>query len=782
MVAREERTEMHPPKTNPSLPPGSWRGSSHSLLSPALSCSSSPPRLGIDSQLLANSLKPCPATMEMNDRPISDRSKSNVRRGLEYLLTQEEPKRTASVDSQGMTIEDYVILADIPRLDLGSEGEGAEVLLAPRRRTQSPSPRRDQRHRTPRYVEESDSCSTRVESDERGRGRERGRDRREKEKEKYCDSEDGRLSRTQSTTDLQPQRSDNQTRKGLRSSKPRQRVLPESTQTQSDLKGWMSKLDEYGEWRRHWFVMRDAALSFYMDSEAEESDDLDGEIDLTTCMNVQDFDVEKNYGFQIHTKKAVFTLSASTSRIRRKWVNVLRRTIQPRHSSDITPRSDSERENSQPVSSRQPPSVLTCEDSDPQTTNSTSNLCQMDSLAPDLDDTSPNMSSDSQREAGEGWDREQAKRFEERNRWFEGGIPFREMGSRWDSLDLKKAGVPVPVTHTMDVDVNNKWVEFESLTFREMSALSLIGAQTNQTNQMIPNQTIQTTSATALQREALSLRQQVECLRKERVEMGMEVVSLCGPWAPCGQRLEAMEAAHRRALMELQESHAREVRELQRQRLLQEESQATAQVEALKEAHREELEREVEKARRMTEGGGHMDTTHRGQTPQADALHSELDVLSERYSQKCLELNRAEQRGGDRETELSWKDREMEQLRRENQELQARLTEEISRMRHFITGQRSGNVSPGNFERSPSELEMLLRAKEIEVGYLQKEIGCLRNEVQSLTKEKQSLCDRYKEVYVELIGMKGHSELEIRDLREHLRLTNAALHEGRRDT
>ena len=53
--------------------------------------------------------------------------------------------------------------------------------------------------------------------------------------------------------------------------------------------------------------------------------------------------------------------------------------------------------------------------------------------------------------------------------------------------------------------------------------------------------------------------------------------------------------------------------------------------------------------------------------PQADALHSELDVLSERYSQKCLELNRAEQRGGDRETELSWKDREMEQLRRENQ-------------------------------------------------------------------------------------------------------------------
>ncbi|CAB1344531.1 unnamed protein product [Coregonus sp. 'balchen'] len=742
---------MHPPKTNPSPPQGSWCGSSHSLLSSALSCSSSPPRLGIDSQLLANSLKPHAATVETNDRPISDRSKSPLKRGLEYLLTREEPKRTASVDSQGMTIEDYVILADIPRLDLGSEGEGGEVVLGQRRRTQSPSPRRDQRHRTP---------STRVGSDERGRGRERGRDRREKEREKYRDSEDGRLSRTQSTTALQPQNSNNQTAKGLRSSKPRERVLPENTQTQSDQKGWMSKLDEYGGWRRYWFVMRDAALSFYMDSEAEESDDLDGEIDLTSCVN---------------TKKAVFTLSASTSRIRRNWVNVLRQTIQPRHSPDITPRSDSERENghSRPVSSRQPPSMLTCEDSDPRTTNSTSNPRQMDSVAPDLNDTSPNMSSDSQREAGEGSDREQAKRLEERNRWFEGGIPFREMGNRWDSLELKKGSVPVPDTHTMDTDVNNKWVEFESLSFREMSALSLIGAQTNQTNQTIPNQTIpnQTTSATALQREALSLRQQVECLRKERVEMGMEVDSPCGPWAPCGQRLEAMEATHRRALMELQESHAREVGELQRQRdrLLQEESQSTAQVvEALKEAHKEELEREVEKARRMAGGGGHMDTTYRGQTPQADALHSELDVLSERYSQKCLELNRAEQSGGDRETELSRKDREMEQLRRENQELQARLTEEISCMRHFITGQRSGN--------------MLLRAKEIEAEYLQKEIGCLRNELQSLTKEKQSLCDRYKEVYVELIGMKGRSELDIRDLREHLRLANAALQEGGKDT
>lgn len=30
-----------------------------------------------------------------------------------------------------------------------------------------------------------------------------------------------------------------------------------------------------------------------------QSDDLDGEIDLTSCVNVSDCDVEKNYGLQI---------------------------------------------------------------------------------------------------------------------------------------------------------------------------------------------------------------------------------------------------------------------------------------------------------------------------------------------------------------------------------------------------------------------------------------------------------------------------------------------------
>lgn len=52
---------------------------------------------------------------------------------------------------------------------------------------------------------------------------------------------------------------------------------------------------------------------------------------------------------------------------------------------------------------------------------------------------------------------------------------------------------------------------------------------------------------------------------------------------------------------------------------------------------------------------------------EAQALQRELAGLSERYSQKCLELSRAEQSHGEREREVSRKERDLELLRKENQ-------------------------------------------------------------------------------------------------------------------
>lgn len=78
--------------------------------------------------------------------------------------------------------------------------------------------------------------------------------------------------------------------------------------------------------------------------------------------------------------------------------------------------------------------------------------------------------------------------------------------------------------------------------------------------------------------KALSLRKQVESIKKERAAMGIEVDSPCGPGAPCRARLEAMEVNHRKALQELQCQHEREIKDLEEQRdtMLQQESQAAA--------------------------------------------------------------------------------------------------------------------------------------------------------------------------------------------------------------
>lgn len=76
--------------------------------------------------------------------------------------------------------------------------------------------------------------------------------------------------------------------------------------------------------------------------------------------------------------------------------------------------------------------------------------------------------------------------MEERNRWFQKGVLIREMGSRWDSMELKRGSVPVPVIDTMDSEVSMKWTELESLSFRDMSAQSLIGAQVYRSSTLQP--------------------------------------------------------------------------------------------------------------------------------------------------------------------------------------------------------------------------------------------------------------------------------------------------------
>uniref|UniRef100_UPI00398F4507 putative leucine-rich repeat-containing protein DDB_G0290503 isoform X2 n=1 Tax=Pristiophorus japonicus TaxID=55135 RepID=UPI00398F4507 len=101
-------------------------------------------------------------------------------------------------------------------------------------------------------------------------------------------------------------------------------------------KGWMTKLSADGQWKKHWFVLIDQVLKYYRDSVAEEAVDLDGEIDLSSCYDVTEYEVQRNYGFQIHTKAKVYILSAMTSGIRRNWIQAIMKNVHPATAPDVT--------------------------------------------------------------------------------------------------------------------------------------------------------------------------------------------------------------------------------------------------------------------------------------------------------------------------------------------------------------------------------------------------------------------------------------------------------------
>ncbi|XP_077101904.1 uncharacterized protein triobpa isoform X2 [Siphateles boraxobius] len=739
--SRRSHTHSH---TSPTHSPIS---STHSPLSPTSPVSTP------DISQSRRSRNPVPTTdlpksqalIAETEKPVTDRSRSNIRRGLEALILSENTRSSSQPAVPEMTIEDYVIIADIPRSKLYPEEEEAIVV---RRRPQSRSPRRDNQHSygDGRYGDDEHEVS-----EERGRGRERGRDRREKERRRPDSEIGGSSSKTNSTTSGHSQRSSKKA-ENIRMVKGGHKGPEQPPQMQ----GWMYLLDEDEEWRKHWFVITDSDLRYYRDSEAEERDEADGEIYLRHCLQVEEYDADKNYGLQLHMRDGLVSLSAMTSRIRRNWIDTLRRRISFRDSAESIQHPDnsdiSDRENS---SSQNAPSRTSPAPHDPG--SDVSGPCQ------DHTDMTSSPLTD-RREAGEGRDRDQERRLEDRTKWFQEGISDREGEDPWEKVELKKGATPViptkpqvPKTQTVP-DIERKWADFEQLPIG-LNKSAVVSQNPQATNEV-------------LQREVMSLRQQIEALREVRVG------GLCAPDAPCALRLEEMEREHRERMTEIHNEHERERREMERdkQRLLQEEAKNTVQaMEALRKSHQEEIER----LKVLGGGGEPTDPSIKQQLHESLSLQRELGGLSERYSQQCVELNRVQNSTEERDGAIRQKERDMEQLRQENQELQARLTEEMSLMRSFITGQRSGVVPLGSYERSTSELEMLLKVKESEVDYLHKEISCLRKEVQTLTKENEALSERYKEVYVELTELRGRSERDINALKEHLKLTDAALEEGR---
>uniref|UniRef100_A0A8C9U3Z2 Myosin phosphatase Rho interacting protein n=1 Tax=Scleropages formosus TaxID=113540 RepID=A0A8C9U3Z2_SCLFO len=249
--------------------------------------------------------------------------------------------------------------------------------------------------------------------------------------------------------------------------------------------------------------------------------------------------------------------------------------------------------------------------------------------------------------------------------------------------------------------------------------------------------------------------------------------------ATCERGFAAMEETHQKVIEDIQRQHQREVTKLleERERLLAEETAATiAAIEAMKNAHREEME----KTQRSQLGSMSADIDELRQQYEEElrSIHRELEVLSEQYSQKCLENAHLAQALEAERQALQQCQRENQELNAHNQELNNRLAVEITRMRSCIAGDMA--ESPFTQGKDLYELEVLLRVKESEIQYLKQEIHSLKDELQSALRDKKYTADKYKDIYMELSIVKAKADCDISKLKEQLMAATEAL--GERST
>ncbi|XP_045840271.1 myosin phosphatase Rho-interacting protein isoform X6 [Meles meles] len=583
-------------------------------------------------------------------------------------------------------------------------------------------------------------------------------------------------------------------------------------------KGWLTKQYEDGQWKKHWFVLADQSLRYYRDSAAEEAADLDGEIDLSTCYDVTEYPVQRNYGFQIHTKEGEFTLSAMTSGIRRNWIQTIMKHVHPTSAPDVTSSLPEEK-------NRSSSSFETClrpsekpegerGEPDPDQKRSRARERRREGRSKTFDwaefrpiqqalaqeRASATGASDAHPEAEAGeLERERARRREERRKRF--GMLDATDGPAADDTALRmevdrSPGLPVTAdlkTQNVHVEIEQRWHQVETTPLREEKQVPI--APLHLSSSEDGSDRLSTHELTSLlekeleqsQKEASDLLEQNRLLQDQlRVALGREQSAREGYvlQATCERGFAAMEETHQKKIEDLQRQHQRELEKLreEKDRLLAEETAATiSAIEAMKNAHREEMERELEKSQRsqISSINSDIEALRRQYLEELQSVQRELEVLSEQYSQKCLENAHLAQALEAERQALRQCQRENQELNAHNQELNNRLAAEIARLRTLLTGDAGGEAagSPLTQGKDAYELEVLLRVKESEIQYLKQEISSLKDELQTALRDKKYASDKYKDIYTELSIVRAKADCDISRLKEQLKAATEALGE-----
>ncbi|XP_070245753.1 myosin phosphatase Rho-interacting protein isoform X8 [Bos mutus] len=574
-------------------------------------------------------------------------------------------------------------------------------------------------------------------------------------------------------------------------------------------KGWLTKQYEDGQWKKHWFVLADQSLRFYRDSVAEEAADLDGEIDLSTCCDVTEYPVQRNYGFQIHTKEGAFTLSAMTSGIRRNWIQTIMKHVHPTSAPDVTSSLPQVKARSSSPSETRPLEKQDGElgEPDPEQRRSRARERRREGRSKTFDwaEFRPIQQALAQERAGGPraevepgeLERERARRREERRKRF--GTPDVE-GPSADDVSLRMEvdrgmGPPTAAelrTQNVHVEIEQRWHQVETTPLREEKQVPIAPLHLSSED---GSDRLSTPELTSLlekeleqsQKEASDLLEQNRLLQDQlRVALGREQSAREGYvlQATCERGFAAMEETHQKKIEDLQRQHQRELEKLreEKDRLLAEETAATiSAIEAMKNAHREEMERELEKSQRsqISSVNADVEALRRQYLEELQSVQRELEVLSEQYSQKCLENAHLAQALEAERQALRQCQRENQELNAHNQELNNRLAAEISRLRTLLTGDAGGEAagSPLTQGKDAYELEVLLRVKESEIQYLKQEISSLKDELQTALRDKKYASDKYKDIYTELSIVRAKADCDVSRLKEQLKAATEALGE-----
>lgn len=347
-------------------------------------------------------------------------------------------------------------------------------------------------------------------------------------------------------------------------------------------------------------------------------------------------------------------------------------------------------------------------------------------------------------------------------------------------------------TQNVHVEIEQRWHQVETTPLREEKQVPIAPLHLSSED---GGDRLSTHELTSLlekeleqsQKEASDLLEQNRLLQDQlRVALGREQSAREGYvlQATCERGFAAMEETHQKKIEDLQRQHQRELEKLreEKDRLLAEETAATiSAIEAMKNAHREEMERELEKSQRsqISSVNSDIEALRRQYLEELQSVQRELEVLSEQYSQKCLENAHLAQALEAERQALRQCQRENQELNAHNQELNNRLAAEISRLRTLLTGDTSGEAagSPLAQGKDAYELEVLLRVKESEIQYLKQEISSLKDELQTALRDKKYASDKYKDIYTELSIVRAKADCDIGRLKEQLKAATEALGE-----